>query len=263
MCAVLTAACSAKGGGNDGSGKATGRSTTTTKEALEAYCASALGYATVEPPKLDVAAPEAEQAVQRQQYATSTLKPAVDDLAEDAPAEIESDANVVVAAVEELAATGAPETYDNDTVDLARGRLHEFDLEHCDLASEPVTMTDFAFSSLDSVKAGVVSFDATNDGQEYHELAIVMKRPGTTETFDQILALNDAAAQERLATYVGGVEPVGPGEDGFTVVNLRAGDYLIACFLPVGSAPEPFEAGAAINGPPHTDRGMKAELTVE
>ncbi|MEY2476179.1 MAG: hypothetical protein QOG87_1494 [Actinomycetota bacterium] len=263
LCAVGTVGCKAEGGKDRSPARATGnRTTTTARAALEAYCSAALGFATVEPPEIDDAASEAEQTTQLQQYASATLKPAADDLATDAPDEITSDVNVVVAAVDEMATSGDPAAYDNDTVELARGRLHRFELEHCDLATETVTMADFSFSAIDGVKAGSVSFDASNDGEEYHELAIIAKRPSTTLSFDQILALDDAATQQRHATYVGGIEPVAPGDTGFTVVDLRAGDYLVACFLPVGSTPEQFESDSEPSGDPHTARGMKREFKV-
>jgi hypothetical protein len=238
------------------------RTTTTDRAAVRAYCTAALGFATVEPPEVDTAAPDEEQATQRQQYASATLKPAVDDLVDQAPRELKSDANVVAAAVEELALSGDAAAYDNDTVDLARSRLHDFDVEHCELASKPVTMADYSFTAVEDVQAGAVSFDVTNEGTEYHELAIVMKRVGVTRSFDQILAIDEPAEQQRFATYVGGVEPVAPGAEGFTVVDLRPGEYLVACFLAVGSTPEPFEAGADITGAPHVDRGMKGEFRV-
>jgi hypothetical protein len=262
-CALGAVGCSTSGGGDAKAVRTTlDRTTTTSRAALEAYCTTALGFATIDPPDVDVAAPDADQAAQRREYATTTLKPAADDLVDDAPPELQSDATLVATAVDELAATGAAEAYDNDTVDLARGRLHDFDVEHCELASEPVTLADFSFSAIDGVKAGPVSFDADNTGAEYHELAIVVKRPGVTKSFDEILALKDAAQQQRYATYVGGVQPVGPGEKGFTVVDLRAGEYLVACFLPVGSTPEPFERGDDIKGAPHVTRGMKTEFRV-
>jgi hypothetical protein len=232
------------------------------RAALEAYCSAALGFATVEPPEIDEGASEAERTTQLQQYASATLKPAADDLASDAPEEVTSDVDVVVAAVEQLATSGDPAAYDNDTVDLARGRLHDFEVEHCELASERVTMADYSFSAIDGVKAGSVSFDASNEGEEYHELAIVVKRPGTSLSFDAILALDDPAEQQRHATYVGGIEPVAPGDTGFTVVDLRAGQYMVACFLPVGSTAEQFESDTEVNGDPHTARGMKREFTV-
>ena len=263
LCAFGTVRCLADEG-NDGTATsaAGGRTTTTSRAALEAYCTAALGFATLEPPDVDTAADEAEQATQHQQYATRSLKPAVDDLVDEAPEEIKSDANVLAAAVEELGATGDPETYDNDTVDLARARLHDFELEHCDLATEQVTMTDYSFSGIEGVEPGPVSFDASNAGEEYHELAIVMKRAGVTESFDEILAMEDPAEQQRFATYVGGVQPVAPGAEDFTVVDLRAGDYLMVCFLSVGSTPELFESGAEIDGDPHVARGMKREFEV-
>ena len=260
---VGTAGCSTSGGGDDSAVRpGVDRSTTTSRDAVRAYCTAALGLATVEPPAVDTAASDDEQATQRQQYATATLKPAVDDLVDAAPAELESDANVLAAAVDELALSGDAETYDNDTVDLARRRLHEFDVEHCELASKRVTMDDYSFSAIEGVSAGSVSFDASNDGTEYHELAIVQKRTGVTRSFDEILAIDDPAEQQRYATYVGGIEPVGPGAKGFTVVDLRPGEYLVACFLAVGSTPEPFEAGTEITGPPHVTRGMKGEFRV-
>lgn len=263
LCAVGAVGCKAEGGKDRSPARATGdRTTTTARAALEAYCSAALGFATVEPPEIDDAASEAEQTTQLQQYASTTLKPAADDLATDAPDEITSDVNVVLAAVDELAASGDPAVYDNDTLDLARGRLHRFELEHCDLATEGVTMADFSFSAIDGAKAGPVSFDASNEGEEYHELAIIVKRPNTSLSFDAILALDDQAEQQRHAAYVGGVEPVAPGDTGFTVVDLRAGQYLVACFLSVGSTPEQFESDTELGGDPHTLRGMKREFVV-
>ena len=60
-------------------------------------------------------------------------------------------------------------------------------------------------------------------------------------------------------------EPGGTGQDVFDL--SAAGDYVVVCFIPVGSTPEAIAeaeaSGVEVEGPPHFTQGMFQEFTVE
>lgn len=98
----------------------------------------------------------------------------------------------------------------------------------------------------------------TTRAREVHEMVLLRKNDGVTETFDELLALPEEEAMEKV-TMVGLAGPVPPGEPGYAVVDLDAGEYMAVCFIPVGTLS--FD-GPPPEGPPHMMQGMVHQLTV-
>ena len=128
-----------------------------------------------------------------------------------------------------------------------------------------------------TLPAGENRFSFTNDSQaESHELSIFRINDGVTESFDQILAEDEAQDNAQQGGQQGGGQqpqanqspPPAPKMSFFAstgsapgqtakmdlIGNLPAGRYGMVCFLPVAND----EAGT-----PHYKKGMKAEFTVQ
>ena len=103
-----------------------------------------------------------------------------------------------------------------------------------------VTGVDYAFEGVPtSVPAGT-SFSFTNAGTELHELVVMRKNEGVTESFQEILALPEEEGITKV-TVLGGVV-AGPGESAPAPVPVsEVGEYVVICFIPQGTTtlPEP------------------------
>jgi hypothetical protein len=276
---LLAAAC----GGDDGDDEETGSGsetteTTETSEAsdgddsgdsgddngegasadIETYCDRVFEIETLGEPDVDFEADPAEVAEQLKAFAAENMVPLAEAIDEVAPDEIREEIDVQVAAVQDLAETGDPEAFENDPeVQEAQEVTHAFDVENCGWTPIEVTAIDYGFEGLDDTEAGPASFEFTNDSdKEFHELALARKNDGVTETAEELLALPEEEAMEKV-TIVGGTFAE-PGDSGYLVADLEAGDYVAVCFIPVGATPENEEG----SGPPHFTQGMVTEFTV-
>jgi uncharacterized cupredoxin-like copper-binding protein len=138
-----------------------------------------------------------------------------------------------------------------------------------------------------TLPAGETRFSFTNDSQaESHEMTLFRINDGVNESFDQILAEDEAQQNKDQTAQPSGGQPSGgqqgggqnppatqspppapkmsffastgsaPGQSARMdlIGNLPAGRYGMVCFLPVAND----EAGT-----PHYKKGMKAEFTVQ
>lgn len=144
-----------------------------------------------------------------------------------------------------------------------------------------VHASDYAYQGVPgTLRAGEIRISFANDSRaEAHQMELFRLNDGVKESFEQILAEDEARAaqlqqQEQAAqqgpenppaaeqgpppepkmTFFGG-SGAGPGETARMdlVGNLPAGRYGVVCFLPVAGD----QAGS-----PHYKKGMKAEFTV-
>jgi hypothetical protein len=148
-----------------------------------------------------------------------------------------------------------------------------------------VTAYEYGFGDLPtSVPAGT-SLGLTNIGAELHEMILVRKNDGVTESWDELLAMPEEEAFQK-ATALGplfaapgetaaiGIGATGPEPMSAITVELE-GDYIALCFIPQGMTELPdfsAESGAspaasaavepAPEGPPHFVLGMRQEFTV-
>ena len=150
-------------------------------------------------------------------------------------------------------------------------------------SGEAITVTgvDYAFQGVPtSVPAGT-TFTFTNQGTEAHEMVVVRKNEGVTQTFQELLTLPDQEAFQLVAMVGATVAP--PGEQAEAPVTVQdEGEYLMICFIPQGTTDlsEPggtpgaspglespghgeHSPGASIPvGPPHFVLGMLQEFQV-
>jgi plastocyanin len=97
-----------------------------------------------------------------------------------------------------------------------------------------------------TVEAGVVTFEATNEGTENHELAFL---PGRGE----IPLTADGAPDEDALASAGAfeLEAFGPGQTCNATYEFEAGTYTLFCIV------------EAADGETHASKGMVGELTIE
>jgi len=267
VCAVLAvAALLGAGCGDDDDDVATGTSETTetteagSGESVATYCKDSLAIETVGEPEIDFEnASEEEQKEAVKKFASEKLMPLVEELKTSVPAEINEPAQVLFAAVDKIAVDGDFEkNFETPEVQAAEAEVHAYDLANCGWSKTEAIATEYAFQGVPAtLDAGVTSFELRNNGKELHELNVLRKKDGVTESFDEILKLDQEEGQQT-------VEPVASafaaqGEEDYGVAELEAGDYVVVCFIPVGTTGQ---GPPPENAPPHVSRGMKSEFKV-
>lgn len=153
-------------------------------------------------------------------------------------------------AVEE--AFGAMEAHDAEVCgfEAPEGEEEEAATEPLDGAEIiPVTGVDFAFDGLpDTVPAGPVSFEFTNDGDAAHEMAVFKLGEGVD--LDELLAAEQEPTEEEAQEVGFTFAPPGEGGVYLNAEELTPGTYAVVCFIP---GPE---------GKAHHELGMKQTFTV-
>ena len=110
-------------------------------------------------------------------------------------------------------------------------------------------------------KAGPTVLTLTNDseGGEFHEIALVKLLPESTLPLEEFVALPPEEAEALIDPASFGLGAyAAPGETGGAIVELTAGRWVYACFVPTGTT----DPAAEGTGPPHAANGMYGEVTV-
>jgi hypothetical protein len=224
-----------------------------------AYCDASLAIETAPEPDIDFpTATEEEIAAGLQTWADETMKPLVADAVAVTPDEIQADVEIMTAAVDQMAA-GDPGAFDVPDVEAASDRVHQYDLDTCGWTTHAVEATEYSFANLpDELPAGTTSFEFSNEGQEVHELILVRKNPGVTDSAEALLALPEEEAMAKV-TMLGSPAFALPGDSAYKVLDLEPGEYIAVCFIPMGMTSDD---GPPPEGPPHFTQGMVAEFTV-
>ena len=237
-----------------------GDATADTASDPAAYCDAELAIETAGEPEIDfeTMTPD-QQAAAAQAFATETMRPLVDALEPTVPAELSDQFDALNGALQQLEATGDFSVFDSPEVSAASEAAHAYDLENCDWSSRKVTATEYSFDGIPaSLPAGVTSFDLTDGGTEAHELVLLRKNDGVTDSAEELLALPQAEAMQKVS-LLGSAGPVPAGESAYVVADLDAGDYITVCFVPMGTTSLD---GPPPEGPPHFMQGMVGEFTV-
>ncbi len=219
----------------------------------ETFCAKSLeiGKATAGPPV-------EEGDIEVGKALAATILPIGRDLLAAGPAAVKPELELMVAAAEGAADTGDLSVFETPEFGAADAKVHAAALDACGWAVQNVELEEYKFVGLpDSLPAGVTSFEVTNNGKEMHEIAVLRKNDGVTESFEELLHLPEEEVLTKVAPM--GVGFAAPGVPGYTVADLSPGEYLAICFLPVGLLPD---------GPPpavytpHFTQGMQHPFTV-
>jgi uncharacterized cupredoxin-like copper-binding protein len=110
----------------------------------------------------------------------------------------------------------------------------------------PVTLDEFKLQvATDSVPAGKVTFQITNNGHEKHELVILRTDLPVSAIPENPSERNKLTENGTGVLHVTEYDGVDPGQEWNLVADLQAGHYLLVC-----------------NYPGHAHAGMAAFLTV-
>jgi uncharacterized cupredoxin-like copper-binding protein len=210
------------------------------EETNDRFCDAIAAFDATPPPDGPTADPTA--------YLTA-LKPIAADLKEAAP---ESVADAAARLDTIVNGEIGPEGPDVEGLFGASAELHTVVGEECDFDTVEVKGIDYGFEGVPAeMKAGVTNFSFENvSNREMHEMVIVKKKDGVTESMDELIKMGPAAFEKVEVKNVAFAEP---GKKGGAVVDLEAGEYGMVCFIPVGGAE---------NAPPHAVHGMVAEFIV-
>ena len=113
-----------------------------------------------------------------------------------------------------------------------------------------VTLDDYSFTMPDALPAGAVRIEATNVGEEDHQLTLARVRDGYTPDDVFTAAAESESAALALLQFYAGPNSVRPGATEAVEVELPAGTYLALCVI------------AAPDGAPHFAHGMLKVLPV-
>lgn len=129
-----------------------------------------------------------------------------------------------------------------------------------------IVAEDYSYGNVPATTPAGTAFTMRNAGAEAHELVLVRRNAGVTESFEELLQLPEEEVFNLIT--VAGQVMANPGETAQgTVVADQPGDYLMICFFPVGMTeiPEgtPGPDASLPIGAPHFTQGMLAEFTVQ
>jgi hypothetical protein len=189
-----------------------------------------------------------EEPTPKQEKRIDTL---FDRAEENAPADLADAVDTAVAATR----SG---DFESPEAEEATGAIDQWIVENCGYEVIPVTGSEYTFEGLpETVSAGTVLFEFTNEGAEVHELALF--RVKGNESVEEVLELPEDEGVEKVQMVGAGF--AFPGESTVAYAKLKKpGTYGAACFIPVGATPEALETA---EGPPHFTEGMVHEFEVK
>jgi uncharacterized cupredoxin-like copper-binding protein len=233
----------------------------------QAFCEAALAVGAPEEPDIDYeTATDEEVRAAEEAFVVEEFQPHVEALAERGPEDVRDDAEQLLSLIEE--AMDDPESDVGGALFTgeggeARAAIVGQGASDCDWEQVEVSMVDFSFEGVpDTVEAGTVAFEASNDGDEMHEMVLFRKNEGVEQSIEELLEMPEEEAQG-MVTFVSGAFAE-PGDSTWAVAELEPGEYGMVCFVPVGTTTfEEEQEAEGEEGPPHFTQGMHAEFTVE
>ena len=127
-----------------------------------------------------------------------------------------------------------------------------------------ITGVEYRFDGVPATVTTGTTFQLTNGGQEAHEMVVVRRNDGVTESWQELVAMPQEEVLQKVAFL--GAPIANPGETApETVVIDQPGSYAMLCFIPTGmtEVPESLDPNASLpTGAPHFTQGMLAEFEV-
>jgi len=202
-------------------------------------------------------APSAEESASiRSAYEANVTTPLA-ALVTGAPAEIAEEVRQVAATGAELRSTGDPASLEGDDFIRATDLIDAHMQENCAGTKATVEAVDYAYEDLPrTLPAGAVRLALRNTATEAHNLLLFARQPGVTESYDELLALGGEERQSKLALV--NLTLTDPGQTGYLVADLAAGDYIAICSIGKGTT----DYGDPSGGEPHFTLGMRQEVKV-
>lgn len=113
-----------------------------------------------------------------------------------------------------------------------------------------IKATDHAFDAPAQVNAGLISVRLENNGQELHHAQFARLQDGKTMADLQAAFAQGEQAAIALLEFVGGPSVLDPGKSQEVVLDLKAGNYVLLCFI------------ASADGVSHLAKGMLKPIQV-
>lgn len=255
---VVLGAC---GSDDDDSSAGTNTSKTTVQQAAgdtKAFCQQMVDIQQMSPPEPPEGASEADVAKSMNTWLDDEFIPAADKLEASAPAEAKDEVAKVVAFLKDK----REKAFDDPGFGAVEAPANEAAADLCDADTLSVQGVEYAFKGVDGdVDAGRTMISFENAGKEMHEMVLVRKKDGVTDSWDSLLQAEDDSKVDFVAQAF---DAPGGAKD-TTMVDLTPGDYLMVCFVPVGTTPDKVDAvesGQDQGGPPHFTQGMRQEFKV-
>ena len=202
--------------------------------------------------------PEGDPAV----YLKGTVMPLVEELDANKPAEVEAEVDTMVAAATKAGESGDMSAFESPEFGKAQGKVDPYMFNNCDFDNKiEVSGKEYAFEGMgDTMPTGKTAILFTNDGMESHEIIVASKKDGVTESFDELLAMPEEKAMEKI-NMLGAAFAPAKGDQALLVADFEPGDYAALCCIPTGTMMHDGEETPG-DGPPHFVQGMKSEFTV-
>jgi hypothetical protein len=221
----------------------------------EPFCDAALRLGNPGEPEVDwETASEEEMAAAEQVFGQEVLQPIVEELRASAPEEVQGEVDTLDAVLQD--ADGGLEPFFSGDGGTARDAITQTAAQGCGWSEVAVTAVDYGYEGVpETIDAGTAIFTMTNEGEEGHEMILFRRNDGVEESFEELLEMDDA--MEFVEFAAAAFAPA--GETSSAAADLRAGDYVMVCFIPVGSDAYADETG---DGPPHFEEGMWTSFSV-
>lgn len=191
------------------------------------------------------------------------LQPQIDAYVAAAPTEVTAAAHTLADTVAGVIDGGDPSVFDSPEFTTASDGAHSYDLANCGWQQVEVGLVDTAFQVTLPSASGVYSFEGTNNGEQFHVIAIGRLRDGVEataqEAWDAVMSATDGEAEfGKHFDDVAGTA-MAPGNSGHAVADLTPGQYVMFCPVSAGSdAAHDFHG----DGAPHFMTGMLQFFTI-
>ncbi len=154
------------------------------------------------------------------------------------PDELAGDVPVVLDAARK-ALTGDFSGFESPEFTSSVSAADNFVYDNCAFDSQiEVQAVDWAFGDIPlEITAGLTAFRLNNLGDEIHELALVRKVEGTTESFAELaplIAAEEPSVMDKVEFVSGAFSP-GADVPGVAFAELEPGEYAAICFIPIGA----------------------------
>jgi hypothetical protein len=195
------------------------------------------------------------------------LQQAMQAAADAAPDEIAEAVGTMVTETQALMAEqaaapeqeGGPPPIPTEAFFTASSEVGGYLSDNCHFETLDITATNYEFDGIpETVPAGTTVLNFTNEGTEFHEIALAQLPEGEERPLEELLALPEEPPLTDKAFVL-----APPGVDTYVTADLEPGRYVGICFVPVGATPEALQSGAPLNEEDgHFMHGMVAEFTV-
>jgi len=225
------------------------------------FCDTWLRFELAADPDIDFHEADEQEIAEGMRSFASDLAPTLREVQQHAPDDLNRDVQTLTTAFEDVAEGGDPEQLEDPGLEEAYRNIHTKAIDECDWPVQQVVAIEYGFENVPAtLPAGITSFELENQGVEFHELALFRKNPGVDTSAQELLELPDEQAFELVSVV--GAAFAGPGDHSSLVRDLESGDFVMACFIPVGTTSFEFDEEPGEDRPPHFVEGMFAEFSV-